>query len=120
MKLPYSVSGLVDDNLCLYLENVLLSIVKQIVNCKYSIAHDVVANCVAQVFPADFQLATFGAFMRDHASSVRLQGLPLLEDKVQKQYEQQSLVNCFEQCFQTFLKPQRNVVFLRDRVVICH
>lgn len=58
-----TLSRLVGDNLSLYRDNVLPAILEQIVSCEDAIAQEYLADCVAQVFPDDFQLATLEAFM---------------------------------------------------------
>lgn len=58
-----TLSRLVGDNLTLYRESVLPAVLEQIVSCKDAIAQEYLADCVAQVFPDDFQLATLDAFM---------------------------------------------------------
>lgn len=59
-----TLSRLVGDNLSVYRDSVLPAILEQIVSCKDAIAQEYLADCVAQVFPDDFQLATLDAFMR--------------------------------------------------------
>lgn len=58
-----TLSRLVGDNLSLYRETVLPAVLEQIVSCKDAIAQEYLADCVAQVFPDDFQLATLDSFM---------------------------------------------------------
>ena len=50
----------------LYRENVPLSILKQIVNCKDAVTQEYLADCVAQVFTYVFQLATLQSFMNTY------------------------------------------------------
>lgn len=66
-----TLSRLVGDNLSLYRENVLPAILEQIVSCKDAIAQEYLADCVAQVFPDEFQLATLEAFMNMCADLVK-------------------------------------------------
>lgn len=58
-----TLSRLVGDNLTLYRESVLPAVLAQIISCKDAIAQEYLADCVAQVFPDDFQLATLESFM---------------------------------------------------------
>lgn len=58
-----TLSRLVGDNLPLYRDVVLPAVLEQIVSCKDAIAQEYLADCVAQVFPDDFQLATLESFM---------------------------------------------------------
>lgn len=59
-----TLSRLVGSNLELYQDSVLPAILDQIVHCNDAIAQEYLADCVAQVFPDEFQLATLNAFMR--------------------------------------------------------
>lgn len=59
-----TLSRLVGSNLELYQESVLDAILDQIVSCNDAIAQEYLADCVAQVFPDDFQLATLESFMQ--------------------------------------------------------
>lgn len=58
-----TLSRLVGGNLSLYRDVVLPAVLEQIVSCKDAIAQEYLADCVAQVFPDDFQLATLESFM---------------------------------------------------------
>lgn len=59
-----TLSRLVGSNLDIYRKNVLPAILEQIVSCNDAIAQEYLADCVAQVFPDDFQLATLESFMQ--------------------------------------------------------
>lgn len=59
-----TLSRLVGSNLELYRDSVLHAILDQIVSCNDAIAQEYLADCVAQVFPDEFQLATLEAFMQ--------------------------------------------------------
>lgn len=58
-----TLSRLVGDNLSLYRDVVLPAVLEQVVGCKDAIAQEYLADCVAQVFPDDFQLATLESFL---------------------------------------------------------
>lgn len=66
-----TLGRLLSDDLPMYSEKVLPAIVEQIINCRDSIAQEYLADCVAQVFPDLFQLATLDAFLVMCASLVR-------------------------------------------------
>lgn len=59
-----TLSRLVGSTLELYRDNVLPAILEQIVSCNDAIAQEYLADCVAQVFPDEFQLETLDAFMQ--------------------------------------------------------
>lgn len=59
-----TLSRLVGSSLNLYRDNVLPAILDQIVSCNDAIAQEYLADCVAQVFPDEFQLATLDPFMQ--------------------------------------------------------
>ncbi|CDF40903.1 unnamed protein product [Chondrus crispus] len=59
-----TLSRLVGSDLALYRGKVLHAILDQIVSCNDAIAQEYLADCVAQVFPDEFQLATLDAFMQ--------------------------------------------------------
>lgn len=58
-----TLSRLVSSNLNIYRTLVLPAILEQIVKCEDAIAQEYLADCVAQVFPDEFQLETLEAFM---------------------------------------------------------
>lgn len=58
-----TLSRLVGSSLELYRDSVLPAILDQIISCNDAIAQEYLADCVAQVFPDEFQLATLNAFM---------------------------------------------------------
>lgn len=66
-----TLGRLLSNNLQMYSGKVLPAIIEQIVNCRDAIAQEYLADCVAQVFPDDFQLATLDAFLRMCATLVR-------------------------------------------------
>lgn len=127
-----TLSRLVGDNLSLYRESVLPAVLEQIVTCKDAIAQEYLADCVAQVFPDDFQLATLEAFMGMCASLVRGVNmrtiLVSIIDRLTRYAasgtpgaEAARAANAFH-VFRTelpdVLKPQGNSLALSDRLVI--
>ena len=51
-------------DVALYKETVLPRILEQVVNCKDAIAQSYLMDCIIQVFPDDFHLATLEAFLK--------------------------------------------------------
>ncbi len=66
-----TLSRLLSNDQHMYINKVLPAIVEQIVDCRDSIAQEYLADCVAQAFPDEFQLATLDIFLRMCAKLVR-------------------------------------------------
>lgn len=58
-----TLSRLVGASIQVYRDNVLPAVLEQIVTCQDPIAQEYLSDCVAQVFPDEFQLDTLDAFM---------------------------------------------------------
>lgn len=66
-----TLSRLLSNDQSMYIDKVLPAIVEQIVDCRDAIAQEYLADCVAQAFPDEFQLATLDMFLRMCAKLVR-------------------------------------------------
>lgn len=66
-----TLGRLLSNDMPMYTSRVLPALVEQIIDCRDAIAQEYLADCVAQAFPDDFQLATLDAYLRMCAALVR-------------------------------------------------
>lgn len=127
-----TLGRLLSNDMTLYTTKVLPVLIEQIVTCRDAIAQEYLADCVVQVFPDDFQLASLDAFLAMCAQLVRGVNLRTvlvsIIDRLTR-YAKTSAAAAdhvratdaflvFHQHFPAMLERQRNTLSLPDRLHI--